>query len=394
MSIYSSAHAVRSLFRKSVLNSRKVSSVRRNKFTAQLNGTEALESRLLLSSVVGTIYNDIDGNGVRTAGEDGLSGWTVYLDIDQDGTLSTLADGSPEPSAVTNVDGDYTIRNVLPGTYRVTELIETGWRATQPASRDISVVSGADATVNFLNFAGGTITGFVWNDQVGNGDGIRDVDPVTGDYLDVGLEGWTVFLDLNKNSLPDADEPSTLTDAEGRYEFIDVPTGITYEVTELLPAGWEVSKTFDTKQSAEFNALETFVLDFANFSLTNGSIQGSVWNDANLDGIRNVDSTTGEFTEPGLADWTIFLDLNHNGVLDGTEPSTLTNEDGNYSFISLSEGDYEVTEILPAGWDVSPGYDVAQTVGVTGGERTTAGDFANFTVENGSLRGIIWNDLN
>ena len=44
---------------------------------------------------------------------------------------------------------------------------------------------------------------------------------------------------------------------------------------------------------------------------------------------------TGDFTEPGLADWTVFLDLNNDGVADPSEPTALTNASGEYSFISL-----------------------------------------------------------
>ena len=40
-----------------------------------------------------------------------------------------------------------------------------------------------------------------------------------------------------------------------------------------------------------------------------GKITGTVWSDNNSDGVRQT-------AEPGLADWTVYLDLNNNGVLD------------------------------------------------------------------------------
>ena len=61
------------------------------------------------------------------------------------------------------------------------------------------------------------------------------------------------------------------------------------------------------------------VQDFANFSTTNGSIQGVIWNDTNANGVRETDPVTGEFTEPGLADWTVYLDTNNNSLLDVDE---------------------------------------------------------------------------
>src|SRR5262249_44730244 len=39
--------------------------------------------------------------------------------------------------------------------------------------------------------------------------------------------------------------------------------------------------------------------------------------------------------EPALADWTVYLDLNHNGNLDAGEPLTQTDEFGHYSFANV-----------------------------------------------------------
>src|SRR5262249_4821640 len=42
---------------------------------------EQLESRTLLSaSILGNVWNDLNGDGVRQAGESGRAGVTVYLD--------------------------------------------------------------------------------------------------------------------------------------------------------------------------------------------------------------------------------------------------------------------------------------------------------------------------
>ncbi|MFO0977996.1 MAG: Ig-like domain-containing protein [Planctomycetaceae bacterium] len=346
---------------------------------------ESLEIRSLLSAITGTVYDDADANGVRNNGENGVEGWTVYIDLDNSGTLNNKADGTPEPHAVTNKDGDFTIGGVSAGTYRLAEVVETGWRPTQPAFQDITVDGKKDVKADFFNFAGGTVAGTVWNDL--NGDGVQDA----GDEV---LAGWTVFLDLNADQLIDSDEPVTTTDDAGAYEFSDVPSG-DYEVTEVLPAGWEASKGFDTHQTVSVSPLSTSTQDFANFSLTNGSVQGTLWNDLNGDGDRATDPSTGLPTEPGLAGWTVFADTNSNGVLDADEPSAITGEDGSYKFVSLPAGLYDIMEVMPSdAWSVSTGYTNPVTVLVTAGEKTNGVDFANFTVENGAITGIIWNDLN
>lgn len=348
---------------------------------------ESLESRqLLAANIIGTVYEDIDRSGTRTNGENGIAGWTAFSDVNKDGSLNV-----GEPSSVTDVDGNYRFNSVAAGSYRVGVVLQSGWVATSPATTDITVGTSGNVRADFFMFSGGDIVGTVWNDL--NADGVRAIDPVTGAFTDPGLVDWTMFLDLNNSTKFEAGEPTTTTDGNGRYKFLDLPPG-DYEVFEIVPAGWDISPKFDNKQTAAVVARKQVVTDFANFSTSNGSIQGTAFNDLNADGTRKSDPATGAFLEPGLEDWTIFLDLNNNRIPDASEPSTTTNADGRYTFISLNAGDYEVTEVLPTGWDVSPTHDQRQTVAVTGGKTTNAPDFANFTNLNGSISGTVWNDVN
>ena len=67
-------------------------------------------------------------------------------------------------------------------------------------------------------------------------------------------------------------------------------------------------------------------------------------------------NTLRDASEPGLAGWTIYLDANRNGTLDGGETSTVTDADGNYAFTGLEAGSYAVGEVMQSRWDhVSPG---------------------------------------
>jgi parallel beta-helix repeat protein len=84
------------------------------------------------------------------------------------------------------------------------------------------------------------------------------------------------------------------------------------------------------------------------FSLTNtpantGVIEGNVWDDLDDSGIE----TAGD---PGLAGWTVFLDLNGDGTLDPGDPSTTTDANGNYEFTGLAPGTYTVVEVPQPGW--------------------------------------------
>jgi ELWxxDGT repeat protein len=74
-----------------------------------------------------------------------------------------------------------------------------------------------------------------------------------------------------------------------------------------------------------------------------GAVAGSGFNDANHDGVRQVD-------EAGLAGVTVFADTNNNGVLDPGEVSAVTDASGAYVLSGLSPGDYTIRQIAPPGY--------------------------------------------
>jgi subtilisin family serine protease len=89
---------------------------------------EAIERRVLMASISGTVFNDLDNNGLRN-GEPGLPGRSVYLDLNRNKVLN---DG--EPTAVTDADGLYAFSNVAPGNYSVVQVVPPGWQQTSPGS--------------------------------------------------------------------------------------------------------------------------------------------------------------------------------------------------------------------------------------------------------------------
>jgi hypothetical protein len=71
-----------------------------------------------------------------------------------------------------------------------------------------------------------------------------------------------------------------------------------------------------------------------------GQISGKIFEDVN--GTGSVDRF-----KPGLAGVTVFIDLNNNGMIDQGEPTTTTNDRGDYSFTGLQAGTYVVRQAMP-----------------------------------------------
>ncbi len=82
--------------------------------------------------------------------------------------------------------------------------------------------------------------------------------------------------------------------------------------------------------------------------LLSGQIQGSVFNDYNANGVRDAG-------EPGVQDWTVYLDDNLNDKLDAGETSTTTAGDGTYSFTGAGSAARYMAVQRPDGWrETSP----------------------------------------
>ena len=158
------------------------------------------------------------------------------------------------------------------------------------------------------------------------------------------LSGWLAFVDIDQNgrlnNLPDGtSEPFAVANGGGDYviNMAGRPSGV-YRVSEVVQAGW--TPTSPVSRDVSFSSGQsTSQVDFFNFA--GGKIQGTVWEDLDEDGVRDIDVSTGQFTDPGLAGWIVFLDLQPTGgggrnqLLDPGEPFTVTDTLGNYSFTDL-----------------------------------------------------------
>src|SRR5262249_31836432 len=67
------------------------------------------------SSVSGTVFHDVNGNGTKDTGESTLSGWRIYADLN----LNSLYDAG-EPYVMSDASGSYTL-SLSPGNYSIAE---------------------------------------------------------------------------------------------------------------------------------------------------------------------------------------------------------------------------------------------------------------------------------
>jgi len=396
------------------------------------------------ASIHGHKFNDLNGNGVEDPGEPRLNGWEITLTdtadnpvVDADGNIVQpvlTADEDLDGNGIIEEDeqGIYAFTNLLPGTYRVRETVQSGWLQTTTDPVDITLTAGDEYVAaageagltpnpddpldpdNFfteivqadLAFGNqqetGDIIGYKWHDLDADGE---------WDTGEPGLNGWTIYLDLNNNGGLDPDEPSTVTASsagtpccptgcQGKYTFEDLEPG-TYVIREIMPTGWTQSYPGETASPypdahtvtvtaggvVEGHCETTEPPNFGDWKPA--IIEGYKWCDQNGNGCWDYWWCWGE---PGLNGWTIYIDLDNDGTRDPDEPFDITHpdstssgwwcmsEDGLYRIDNLKPGTYVIREEAQPGWtQTRPLY--SYTVTVTSGE-TLQGTFGKTMVPN------------
>jgi hypothetical protein len=352
---------------------------------------EALESRKLLSvspaavftpgtgSISGVVFNDINGNGVRDAGENAAANETVFLDLNLDGSLD-----AGDPTATTDANGLYTIAGLGAGTYRVRVQSSQGLVQGAPESLDVVVVAATASTANVPEGVPSSVSGTVFYDQ--NQDGIRQNDVTTIEPL---LAGDTVYVDLNHNGKFDAPvvdpltgitttagEPSAISNNIGAYSLTGLGPG-TYQLRVVPRNGFHQNPPGFFSLTVANGQVVTQDLGENNFAV----ISGEVFNDANGNGVLDAG-------EGGVGREFVFLTASDGSFLPGNA-FAFSDSNGNYSITELTPGTYRVEVQSSAGFvQDNPGY-VLVTIG--------QGDAPVVNVPEGlpsSVSGTIFNDAN
>lgn len=201
------------------------------------------------TNLTGTVFNDLNRDGVRGSGESGQGGITVFVDANGNGVLDP-----GEISTVTAADGTYSLP-VAAGNNLIAAVAPAGFVFTTPSSRQ---VSGGASGVNFGLFRpNAQFTGRKFADLNGNG---------FADPGEPGVEGAFIYIDLDMDGRIDVGEPRAVTDANGNYrlDFSGLPAG-TYTIREVVSAGFEPISPPSGSYTVFYDGLNPPVgLDFGN----------------------------------------------------------------------------------------------------------------------------------
>jgi hypothetical protein len=301
--------------------------------------------------IVGSIWQDFDGDKSRDENDTPFAGWTVTL---------YKSDGTVAGTATTNADGTYSFGDLPNGSYYTTVTPPAGYTQTHDYSGALDNNSGpitiSDsnkivANVDFAYQAGtNSIGDRLYLDLNGDGD--------DEDGKDSGIANVTVNLYQDTiNGLVLLG--SAVTDANGAYLFENLPDGdyvvmVDKNDPDFPPSAVQTGDPNETGVCAVCDSAAPVTvnggedlrdIDFG-YKPVGGSIGDSIFWDVNGDGSQGTN-------EPGIAGVTVelytFTDSNNNHRWDIGEPisatsyaTTTTDANGNYMFSGLPDGNYLV----------------------------------------------------
>jgi len=184
----------------------------------------------LLGVISGEVFQDTTGSGALTTGDSGLQGWTVQL---MDATQGTVLQ-----TQITDGSGNYQFSSVGPGTYKVREVLQSGWVQTTVNPANGTISSGTTFTgQNFGDFQLISIGGRVFVDTTADGVDSPNKPGFNGFtiqlYRDVAGTGQLV---QGADPLVASTVSATLNGQAGQYVFDGVGPG-KYIVFEVKQSG-------------------------------------------------------------------------------------------------------------------------------------------------------------
>lgn len=349
------------------------------------------EREVLLGSLAGRVFIDINGDGIRQSNEPGIGNVVLSLvGVADNGTQVNL-------SATTNSDGTFTFSNVRAGTYTLTE--------SQPANfaNGVTRAGTAGGTVN-----GNTISNIVlapnfdavdyFFGEVGNRASGRVFDDLNGNGVLDGGEAGRAGVLLTLTNTTNGSTFTLISDANGYFQFQNLGPG-SYSLNAANP------------DAAHLGFATTNPLTF---SIPNDGVPGGEMLNQNV-GLTEIGEVSGH----------VYIDRNGNGVFDagdvgiggvqirlqGTQANGTavnrtvnTEANGSFRFTGVLAGTYSLSEAQPNNFDQgtitvgsaggTAGADSVANI-VLGAGVTAAGyNFGELEVRFATLTGRVFIDRN
>ncbi|MEO7158496.1 MAG: SdrD B-like domain-containing protein, partial [Vicinamibacterales bacterium] len=290
---------------------------------------------------------------------------------------------STELRTTSDVSGNYIFTGLKAATYKLRQILQSGWSQTTPANgyghtvalatnqneigRNFGTWQTGTTTPPPPTQTGASIAGNVFNDT--NANGVLDAG-------EAGVANITIYNDANNDYIMGAGELRTTTNANGDYIFVGLGAG-TYKIRQILQSGWSQTTPANgyghtialasnqNEAGRNFGTLQTG----AAAAQVGASIAGRVFNDVNGNGILDPG-------ENGLAGITIYNDANNDYILQSTELRTTTNAQGDYLFDGLNAGNYKIRQILQSGWSqTTPSMGYGHTIVLTKNQNELSRNF-------------------
>jgi hypothetical protein len=270
------------------------------------------------NTITGTIFKDMDRDGVRDEGEGGFDNVFISAAWDKtygDGSRIVVLPDNPgnaypkEIESATDQDGNFTLRDVPIFSDQIVIPIYDWYLTTSADDEANELVIGLAHPSNLSSDPKGTVRGIVFNDLNHNGAMDAGEPPIVGVQVQPGVNSWP-------NSYP-----SAITDSNGFYEL------------QLFRGRYRLHVMGVNGNS------NTAMPEFSIFEGETENINLSVGYYARVTGRILV---SGVYGPPPQGQVLSYLDYNNNFKRDADEPSILGAVGWDYQIITTIPGDYTV----------------------------------------------------
>jgi hypothetical protein len=308
-----------------------------------------------LGEIKGEKFNDVNGNGVKDAGDLGIPGWQVNI-VGTDTLKNTVVN----QTVTTDPSGKYDITGLTPGTYTITEVMQPGYIQTAPGlstsgSASYTVIIENSSTVivdkDFGNFKFGEIHGTKFEDL--NVNGIKD-------QGDTGLKGWQININGTDTITNTVVNKTTITDINGDYNFTGLTNG-TYTITEVAQNNWVQSAPATGKYTVIITSGAVITKqDFGNFH--KGKITGGGWISIKGDP-KATFGIVGQYPDGNTAQGNVEYqdhkaNLNIKSIQINTVATTLDNKKGSITGLAQVNGAGSYPFVVYVEDNGEPGKDI------------------------------------